>query len=207
MRLGMSNSGEFMRLRFITIMLTLVLAAVFVFIRIREPFLQAAELYAYNYADKLINDSVNEVCGKYTDYYKPSSIQNNENISSLESDSLQINRLKSEIVSNIRNKLSGCKNEKIHIPLGSVTGNELLSALGIDIPVYIRPINLVKADLEDDFDSAGINQVRHTIYINISITVSFIGFGTGSEKTVTSKVPVSETVIIGEVPKYYSQNK
>ena len=76
MRLGMSNSGDFIRLRFIIIMLTLVLAAVFVFMRIREPFLQAAELYAYNYADKLINDSVNEVCGKYDDYYKPSSIQN-----------------------------------------------------------------------------------------------------------------------------------
>ena len=58
-------------------------------------------------------------------------------------------------------------------------------------------------DFKTDFESSGINQTRHKIYLEAKTQVKVIVPLTTSIKEVKAQIPISETVIIGDVPNSY----
>ena len=56
---------------------------------------------------------------------------------------------------------------------------------------------------EDEFISAGINQTKHKISIIIILNIEIILTNKSSVTSVKSEVPVSETLIIGDIPNVY----
>ena len=61
----------------------------------------------------------------------------------------------------------------------------------------------MNTEFDEKFDSCGINQVRHTILLNVEIVVAYSGYLFADSETVKVSVPVSDSVIVGETPEFY----
>lgn len=114
---------------------------------------------------------------------------------------VEMNQLKAAIISNVQTKLGDAGHKDVGIPLGTLLGNEFLHGYGPNVPLRLTLSGNVNADFKSTFESAGINQTRHQIYLNIHTSIySFIpGFDTTTE--VETNVPIAETIIVGEVPE------
>ena len=77
----------------------------------------------------------------------------------------------------------------------------ILSYLGPDIIVKMRPIGRVEVSYESVFESAGINQTRLKIYMNVKSTMQIILPFESRDLEVVNNVPVCVTIIVGEIPR------
>ena len=62
---------------------------------------------------------------------------------------------------------------------------------------------MITADFENSFESAGINFIKHTMYITVSVAVNYRGFVLNEQETITTRIPVIENVTSGSVSDYY----
>ena len=60
------------------------------------------------------------------------------------------------------------------------------------------------ARFENAFSSAGINQTKHQIILNIDVTVSILLPGFTTATKISNAVTVAETIIVGTVPDTYT---
>ncbi len=75
--------------------------------------------------------------------------------------------------------------------------------MGPDIRVRMTPVGSVSVDFTDEFHAAGINQTRHKIYLLLKTQVKIV-VPLGSEViNVSTRVPISESIIVGDVPQTY----
>ncbi len=65
----------------------------------------------------------------------------------------------------------------------------------------------VKADFKSTFESAGVNQTRHQIFLNVGASVYSFLPGVNATTDVNTDVLVAETVIVGEVPEVLVNSK
>lgn len=118
---------------------------------------------------------------------------------------MELNRLTTGISSNISYKLMNLEQRYIKVPLTSLFNMSLLSGYGPKIPLSILPTGNVMAKFKSEFEQAGINQIRHRIFIEISTRVRLIApFYTSSQEYI-NEITVAETVLVGETPETYYQ--
>ena len=116
----------------------------------------------------------------------------------------EMNRLKTQLLSTLDASAQSLAQEKISVPLGNITGIQLLSGRGPDIPIKIIAISSSDAVFRGEFEDAGINQTIHRIMMDVSLElVILLPNGTESER-VTTDVCVAETVLLGDVPGSYT---
>lgn len=60
------------------------------------------------------------------------------------------------------------------------------------------------AYLSNEFSSAGINQTRHQIILNVDVYVSILLPGFSTATKVSNAFTVAETVLVGTVPDSYT---
>ena len=101
-------------------------------------------------------------------------------------------------------KLDALENQSVSVPLGSALGVALLSGMGPDIRVSILPVGAVVTQFSTEFTSAGINQTKHQIVLNIEVYVSILLPGFTADTQVSNAVTVAETIIVGSVPDTYT---
>lgn len=193
MRMGLS------RRRFNKLYIFVPVMMVFIYIillRLQPTFLSLAHQAANN----MINSCVNEIIAKEFENYSINSFYI-EKGNTFISDVTSINTVKANIISKLQKELGD--SDIVKIPIGSASGLYLLNGLGFKIPVRITPSNIITADFENTFDSAGINFVRHTIYIRVSVDVNYRGFIMNETETIVTRIPVIENITSGEVPQYY----
>lgn len=161
-----------------------------------------------NYSNTAFTDLVNKCViqslesGEFEGFFRIIS-DSNERISAVEADTAQINRIKSELLINIQNSLNNDYPAKVYIPLGSLSGYGVLSSYGPQLPVKIIPISIVNGEFDEEFEAAGINQVRHKIYLTVSVDMRYRGWMMDEKERIETSVPIAETVITGEVPNFY----
>ena len=116
-----------------------------------------------------------------------------------------INKLKSDLAIIIQENLYNIDNSKIYIPLGNLTGFEILSNKGPKIPVNLIPLGKATVDFKSNFTKAGINQTRLQIAVTVALDVSLLLPNNSSTGTrVETTIPMSETIIVGNVPDSYT---
>ena len=151
-----------------------------------------------------LNEGINEVVLKNTVMYDDlvSLITDNEGkISGLMTNLVTANRLKSEFSLNINKKINNLDNVKIAIPLGNLTKLNTLSGLGPKIKITLIPSGRVSIDFKNAFSEAGINQTKHEIFLEVKTTASLLmPSGLYSKSDITSKIPLCESIIVGNVP-------
>ena len=125
-------------------------------------------------------------------------------VSSMTSDIHEMNKFKTEISKEIQNKLADYCEREVSVPLGTLTGIDLLSGRGPRIKMKIELYGSVNTNLKSSFEDAGINQTRHRIICDVNVGVSAIIPGCSSYTDVESSFTVSETVLLGDVPSSYT---
>ncbi len=125
-------------------------------------------------------------------------------ISSMTANIREMNRFKTELSNEVQKKILEYKEREVSIPLGTLTGIDLLSGRGPRIRMRIELYGNVTANLKSDFDSAGINQTRHRIICDVKVGVSAIIPGCSSYTEAENSFTVSETVLAGEVPESFT---
>jgi len=114
-----------------------------------------------------------------------------------------INRISSEATLAIQQRLTELRQETVKIPLGQVLGIKTLASYGPQLPIKIIPVGVVESSIKDQFDSTGINQVRHKILISLKTTIKMVVPLVREEIIINTDVPLAEAIIMGEVPDFY----
>lgn len=91
----------------------------------------------------------------------------------------------------------------VYIPAGNLTGVSLLMGRGPSVPVRIIMLTSSRVELGDSVITAGINQTKHQICLNVIVDVDIlIPWGTESTQVVT-EVMIADTLVVGKVPDTY----
>ncbi|MBQ3426481.1 MAG: sporulation protein YunB [Clostridia bacterium] len=124
-------------------------------------------------------------------------------VNSVEADTARINSVKSRLLTDIRKALSKDYPASVGIPLGSLSRYPVLAYYGPTLHIRIIPISIVNGELDEKFESVGINQVLHRITLNIYVDMRYIGYTMNKTERITAEIPIAETLISGSVPEYY----
>ena len=162
-----------------------------------------AEAMAVEY----IHEAVRDVMEESVTYEDMMHVQTDQNgrITMLQANAVRMNELATVTALEAQSKLESAEAQSIAIPLGAALGVPFLSALGPRIRVHIVPVSAVSAAFSTEFESAGINQTRHKIYLSLRTTVRLVIPSGARQVSLGSQVLIAESIIVGEVPQSYVQ--
>lgn len=118
---------------------------------------------------------------------------------------MEFNRLSADVTLQVQEVLKKLSQEQIRIPLGQVMGNQFLASMGPDITVTVIPVGTIKMQVIDKFEQAGINQTKHMVYLLAKTEVQIVVPLVSKSVSVETQVPVSEYVVVGDVPDTFVQ--
>ena len=205
-RLGMYNKprrASRIALRILAAVLILSVLSVTVENRLGTLALDQGQAQLNNEILAEANKITSQVIREQNLSYDSIIIQNKGNeghIRSLSTDFSAINSLKSEISIRISEYLAGHQKQTCRIPIGSLVSGRLMPASGITLPVSLICTSDATVEFSDEFCSAGINQTRHRLMINVTVNAVLHSAFEVKEKTVSTDIPIAETVISGDVP-------
>jgi sporulation protein YunB len=122
------------------------------------------------------------------------------NINLIRANTVKLNSLASELSIRCNERLQEMGQVGVKVPLGWMTEQSAFYNIGPDITVKIEPIGNMKVTYDSKFESAGINQTRHKIYLNVEATIKTIIPLHSQEMNITCEIPVAETIIVGKIP-------
>ncbi|WP_011393210.1 sporulation protein YunB [Neomoorella thermoacetica] len=121
----------------------------------------------------------------------------------MQADALGISRLQAAAQLAIQERLARLQGKTYYLPLGQILGLKLLAAYGPPVPLRFVPMGTVKVNVGDTFESAGINQTRHRIYLQAESEVQVVAPFSREKVQVATTIPVAEAIIVGPVPQTY----
>ncbi|MBQ2740300.1 MAG: sporulation protein YunB [Clostridia bacterium] len=127
------------------------------------------------------------------------------NIVAVSANALKINKIARDTASISQSNLKSLSLNGIPIPLGALTGIEAFAGLGPPIPFRIIPVSSVSCDFSSEFESVGINQTKHSIYLNVIADISIVMPSRTENFAVITEILVGEFVIVGSVPDTFLQ--
>lgn len=158
-----------------------------------------------NFSTKSINyaiaDTMNQNIG-YGDLIKIIKDENN-NVSYIEANSVRINLLSKTMSKVVMANFLELSKKPIKIPLGSFSGISILAGYGPKLEYDVNPYGEVFCYFTSKFESAGINQTYHKLYLVITIKVNVV---LPLKKVVVnsaSEVLLCDTLIVGKIPNVY----
>ena len=119
---------------------------------------------------------------------------------------LKINKIARDTASISQSNLKNLSLNGIPIPLGALTGIEAFAGLGPPIPFRIIPVSSVSCDFSSAFESVGINQTKHSIYLNVIADISIVMPSRTENFAVATEILIGESVLVGQVPDAYLQS-
>ena len=196
------------RLRLIVAVTVIVVSGLTLLFRIRlAPMAeQLIETQVDNQASDAINAAIaDQIAEGEFDYDRMVTIEKdaNGNVAAIRTNIGELNRLKTSVLQRMDEELEQLSMEQLGVPIGSVLLPELLSGRGPLVPVRVLAVRTSDASFRNSFQSAGINQTLHSIYIDIHVCITIMTWTGTSEINVDSAVVAAETVIVGTVPTTY----
>lgn len=198
-----SNSSLFPFLILCFLIFFLTQSIFFIEQRLRPTILSIAELKTTMIATEAINNAIMQKVARGILYQDLINLKLDEKgrIIMAQVNTMEINRLMAETTMETQNALVEISTEPLKLPLGEILDNYLLAAYGPSLPIKLIPMGRVNTTLIDSFDEAGINQVRHKIYLNVITEVRIVIPFISSYVEVHTTVPLADTIYPGEVPE------
>ena len=169
--------------------------------------LDIVEIKVQSEATRAANEAVMAVFSGGTKYNDLVTVERNKDneIVMLSANQAEVNQLARDTTIITQSKIALLFYEAISIPLGSLTGIPLLNDRGPNVNVEVSPIGAVSCQFVSQFESAGINQTLHRIYLNVESRVDVIVPTMHKVLSITTPILVCETIIIGKIPDTYLQ--
>lgn len=155
-----------------------------------------------------VNDAVYYTLSDEMRYEDLVTITRNEqgDIVAFEANPLKINKIARDTASISQSNLKNLSLNGIPVPLGALTGIEAFAGLGPSIHFRIIPVSSVSCAFSSMFESVGINQTKHSIYLHVIADISIVMPSKTKNFAVTTQILVGEYVIVGTVPDTYLQS-
>ena len=119
-------------------------------------------------------------------------------------DPVLLNQLRLSVTDAINDEILALDKGQLDIPLGSITGLDLLSGVGPGVPVHILSVSSVSADFRSELQSAGINQTLHRMLLDVTVSTRLLLPGYRAEVPIYVPICIAESVIVGKIPHYWT---
>lgn len=176
-------------------------------VRMQPLLTKLSESKAESVTLKIIHEQVNVFLQSQTISYDSLitiGYHDNGAISYVATDMAKLNGFKSQIAAGIQTCFDTYDFGTIAIPLGTVVGGTYFVGRGPAFRFRVDMSCTVECTFQNLFDDAGINQTRHQIMMQITATTFAIARFCKTSSTVSTNFVIAETVIVGEVPQYYT---
>lgn len=187
------------------IMLLTIILVICCFLKTAYPVFKATcETAAASKGNKIISDEVSKVMKEYS-YDSLIRIEKDTNgkISFIEANSVLINDIVTQIISNIQARFDQIPRINIFINMGSVSGISVLKKWNPKFDLELESAGTLNANVKTEFSAVGINQTHHKIFLEIECRVAILTPFDTFGKDIHSDVILTEAVIVGEVPDSY----
>ena len=201
-------SGKQKAVAWIAIALVLLfMGAALIVVRIRPMVTRLAESRATNRVNRIVAEAVSDAvasgqvdCSRLITFEKDSGGK----VTALRSNMPEFNRLQTLISDAVLERLSEMSPVDLSIPLGTLTGSNLLAGRGPYIHVRTQSAGTATAKLRNALTAAGINQTKHQVLLDVEVYVTVLLPGFATSVQVNNELCVAETVIVGNVPETYT---
>jgi sporulation protein YunB len=185
---------------------TLMILELFIYFvnaEISPAIVKATDVQARTIITETINSVIIEEYSKQFDYKNIIDVEkdNQGNINMIRTDTLKMNKIACDVAIKCQQRLKKIGKVGLKVPLGYIMKNNLLVFLGPNITVKMQPVGYIETKYISSFESVGINQSRHKIYVEVNTNMKIIiPLGTEDIK-VKNEVPISDTIVLGKVPE------
>lgn len=185
----------------------LIGAVVFLHANVTGVLKSIAEASMRSITTVAVNDAIYYTLSDHIRYEDLVAVERDEagNIIAITSNSLQINRIARDAAYMSQQNLQTMSEGGIEVPLGALTGVEAWAGFGPKMNIKIIPISNVACRFVSEFDAAGINQTKHSIYLEIVADISIVMPSGTSNFASLTEVLICESVLLGKVPETYLQ--
>lgn len=189
------------------IIFALCASAVFIEYRLKSVRRRLEEFTANNYASSAVTYGVEKALAAYRLNYSDVvtfTYDGEGSIKSVTTDILTLNTLGNRIGAEVDKKLEEKYAHDISIPLSSLLDEEIFSGVGPEISMHFTVKGSANTKFEDKFESSGVNQTRHRIYLNIMVESYVISGSSVRVIKYTSNVCIAESIIVGVTPQTFA---
>ena len=206
-QIGLINLSRFRKKYKIIAFFILILTVIFLYCKylLIPVVIRNTESQIKSYATKSINYAIAETMNQGVNYGDLINIvnDNNGNVSFIEANSVRINILSKSMSKVVMQNFLEFIKIPIKIPMGSFFGISILSGMGPKIAFNVSPYGEVLCSFSSNFDSAGINQTYHKLYLTILLKINVVFPFQKLSVVSDSEVLLCETLIIGKIPEVY----
>ena len=169
---------------------------------VTSTILESSDAVARAKVTEIINGVILEEFSKDFNYNEIVNVEkdNQGTITMIKADTMKMNKIAIEIALSSQKKISNDSGIVVDIPVSYILKSTILSFYGPKITIKMQPIGFIETKYTSDFESAGINQTRHKIYVQVKSNIRVFIPLKSKEIQVVNEVPVSETIIVGKVP-------
>lgn len=178
--------------------------SIFIEIWLENYLIEAFENKAKQKIVEVTNQAVLQVLQqqkiKYDDVVK---VEKGEKPSLIKIDTIVLNKEAANLILLINQKAKTLTPVEVEFRLGYIFNNIFFNQFGPLLRGNVIYISAVSYNWQSDFNSAGINQTVHRIYLNLKFEGHFLFLRTKRKVTLLQRIPIAENIYIGEVPKVY----
>lgn len=154
-----------------------------------------------------VNDAIMQTLseGNYEgDYFVTFQKADSGEVTAISSNMARINSFTSHVLDKILADDDDDDNAiTVAIPIGNLTGATLLMGRGPKLPVKIMVLSSSAVEFSNSVVTAGINQTKHQIDLNVTVDMKLLLPWETKTDTVETHALIADTVIVGKVPDTY----
>lgn len=199
------SKGKVSFLLLLLLMVTLCAGGSVYFLKIVRPLMmELAKNQATIMAELAIHRSISKLFAD-TDYSEIVTIHYLEDgtVSAVQSNMGRVNQLKAAASMAITEEIASVDETELSIPLGTLTGYDILAGVGPRLPVKLMPYGNVSLSFENEFTESGINQTLLAVNLTATAHVGIVMPSVNMTSQVVTTMPVTQTVIVGKLPDNY----
>lgn len=162
-----------------------------------------AEIRARSVTSEAINDTIKNKIKRDINYNDLIFVKydNEGKVTLMQANTILMNSIASEVALEVQEQLREISKSNIKVPLSNAFDTRLITLPSIS--VQIIPQGSVAVDFATEFESSGINQTRHRIYIIVVTDIRIIVPLVSENIRIATNIPIAETIIVGDVPEQY----
>lgn len=157
----------------------------------------------------LIDNAINrrlDYLGESTEYNRLIRLTYTEGgqVASIESNTALINRIKSDMLTEINNSLKSGFKQSVQMSAGTLSGLSVFHGMGPNVSLKIEPKGYADAVFISEFTDAGLNQTLHRLILRTNVNVTAYIPLYSMETKVSGDFLIAETIIVGDVPESFT---
>ncbi len=165
---------------------------------IRPTVVAISEIRARSVTTQAINDTIKTKIKRDINYNDLIFVKydNDGKVTLMQANTILMNNIAAEVALEVQEQLKDISKSDIKVPLSNAFNTQLITLPSVKIQI-IPPQGSVAVDFATEFESSGINQTRHRIYIIVVTDIKMIVPLVSENLRITTNIPIAETIIVG----------